>query len=194
MAVNQAIKKHFVKLGLAASLTLAGAFLVGPWEGMEKKAYQDVVGVWTVCYGETQGVKRGDTYTTEECNNQLAKSLPRYQEQMLRYVKVPLEPHQEAAFISFTYNVGVGSFAKSTLLRKLNQGNYQGACEELRKWVYAGGKKYQGLVNRREDEYKMCVGEYGSQTKDILTGELKGWEYDFTRETISAQTDTQEVY
>ena len=45
MAVNQAIKKHFVKLGLAASLTLAGAYLVGPWEGMEKKAYQDVVGV-----------------------------------------------------------------------------------------------------------------------------------------------------
>lgn len=192
MAVNQVIKKHFVKLGLAASLTLAGAYLVGPWEGMEKKAYQDVVGVWTVCYGETQGVKRGDTYTTEECNNQLAKSLPRYREQMLRYVKVPLEPHQEAAFISFTYNVGVGSFAKSTLLRKLNRGDYQGACEELRKWVYAGGKKYQGLVNRREDEYKMCVGAYNEK----VLGLLENWEtqYDFTRETISAQTDTQEVY
>ena len=191
MAVNQAIKKHFVKLGLAASLTLAGAYLVGPWEGMEKKAYQDVVGVWTVCYGETQYVKRGDTYTAEECNNQLAKSLPRYQEQMLRYVKVPLAPYQEAAFISFTYNVGVGNFAKSTLLKKLNQGNYQGACEELRKWVYAGGKKYQGLVNRREDEYKMCIGAY----KDKTVGMLRNWEtqYDFTTEIITSQTTTEEV-
>ena len=192
MAVNQAIKKHFVKLGLAASLTLAGAYLVGPWEGMEKKAYQDVVGVWTVCYGETQYVKRGDTYTAEECNNQLAKSLPRYQEQMLRYVKVPLTPYQEAAFISFTYNVGVGSFAKSTLLKKLNRSDYQGACEELRKWVYAGGKKYQGLVNRREDEYKMCIGAY----KDKTVGMLRNWEtqYDFTTEIITSQTTTEEVH
>lgn len=134
MAVNQAIKKHFVKLGLAASLTLAGAYLVGPWEGMEKKAYQDVVGVWTQCYGHTEGVKKGSVKTVEQCNTQLAETLPRYQEQMLRYVKVPLTPYQEAAFISFTYNVGVGNFAKSTLLKKLNQGNYQGACEELRKW------------------------------------------------------------
>lgn len=192
MAVNQAIKKHFVKLGLAASLTLAGAYLVGPWEGMEKKAYQDVVGVWTVCYGQTQGVKRGDVYTTQQCNDQLAKSLPRYQEQMLRYVKVPLTPYQEAAFISFTYNVGVDSFAKSTLLKKLNQGNYQGACEELRKWVYAGGKKYQGLVNRREDEYKMCIGAY----KDETVGMLRNWEtqYDFTTEIITSQKTTEEVH
>ena len=192
MAVNQAIKKHFVKLGLAASLTLAGAYLVGPWEGMEKKAYQDVVGVWTQCYGHTEGVKKGSVKTVEQCNTQLAETLPRYQEQMLRYVKVPLTPYQEAAFISFTYNVGVGNFAKSTLLKKLNQGNYQGACEELRKWVYAGGKKYQGLVNRREDEYEMCIGAY----KDKTAGMLRNWEtqYDFTTEIITTQTTTEEVH
>lgn len=192
MAVNQAIKKHFVKLGLAASLTLAGAYLVGPWEGMEKKAYQDVVGVWTQCYGHTEGVKKGSVKTVEQCNTQLAETLPRYQEQMLRYVKVPLTPYQEAAFISFTYNVGVGNFAKSTLLKKLNQGNYQGACEELRKWVYAGGKKYQGLVNRREDEYEMCIGAY----KDKTVGMLRNWEtqYDFTTEIITTQTTTEEVH
>ncbi len=158
--INTKVKQRLAAGGLAASLILAGAALVAPWEGLELQAYPDVIGVWTVCYGETKGIKKGDRFTEEQCNDMFAKSLPVYRKQMLSYVKVPLTPYQEAAFISFSYNVGTSAFGKSTLVKKLNKGDYQGACSELKKWVYADGKKFQGLVNRREDEYLMCVGAH----------------------------------
>lgn len=160
MAINLAVKKRLAAGGLAASLILAGSALVAPWEGLETTAYQDVIGVWTVCFGETKGVKKGDTYSVEECTDQLALELPAYRKQMLTYVKVPLTSYQEAAFLSFSYNVGTSAFGRSTLVKKLNQYDYAGACAELKKWVYADGKKFQGLVNRREDEYQMCIGKH----------------------------------
>lgn len=195
MAVNQTIKKRFLQLGLSAALVLSGAYLVSPWEGKENTAYKDIVGVWTLCYGETNGVKKGDKATDEECADMLAQSLGRYNTQMMRYVKVPLQPHQQAAFLSFTYNVGVGSFSRSTLLKELNKGNYNQACAELRKWVYAGGKKVQGLVNRREDEYKMCMGE----TKLSFTQDSGVWLSEYyeamyvEEETSPVQIYNQEV-
>ncbi len=165
MPINLKVNRRLVGSGAVASIVLAGSILVAPWEGMKTTAYQDVIGVYTVCYGETKGVKRGDKYTEDQCIDQLALSLPTYRANMLRYVKVPLAPYEEAAYLSFSYNVGVGNFAKSSLLRKLNSGQHQAACEELKKWVYAGGKYFQGLANRREEEYQMCIGAH----KDIPT-------------------------
>jgi GH24 family phage-related lysozyme (muramidase) len=163
MPINQKVKNRLFGSGAIASVVLAGSILVAPWEGVKTEAYADVIGVWTVCYGETRGVKRGDAYTDEQCTDQLALSLPQYKAAMLKYVKVPLQPYEEAAYISFSYNVGIGNFAKSTLLTKLNKGQHQAACAELKKWVYASGKYFQGLANRREDEYQMCIGKH----KDI---------------------------
>jgi len=74
-------------------------------------------------------------------------------------VKVPLNEYQRAVLYSFTYNVGSGAFSKSTLLKKLNAGDQDGACEKLRRWVYAGGMKFRGLMNRRNMERLMCLAD-----------------------------------
>ncbi len=74
-------------------------------------------------------------------------------------VKVPLNEYQRAALYSFTYHVGSGAFSKSTLLKKLNAGDQDGACEELRRWGYAGGMKFRGLMNRRDMERSMCLAD-----------------------------------
>ncbi|MGA6579692.1 glycoside hydrolase family protein, partial [Providencia sp. NPDC089923] len=70
----------------------------------------------------------------------------------------PVDEHTKAALYSFAFNVGTGAFAKSTMLKKLNAGDQYGACEELKRWVYAGGKVWRGLVNRREAEAAICHG------------------------------------
>jgi lysozyme len=70
---------------------------------------------------------------------------------------VPLNEYQRAALYSFTYNVGTEAFSKSTLLKKLNAGDQSGACDELRRWKLAGGKKWKGLIKRREIERSLCL-------------------------------------
>ena len=74
-----------------------------------------------------------------------------------RSVKVPASEYQKAALITFSYNVGVTAFERSAVLRHLNAGNYQAACDGLRQWIYAGGRKWQGLINRREVEREVCT-------------------------------------
>lgn len=89
----------------------------------------------------------------------LRQEVNRIDEIVSRTVRVPLRDHERAAVISFIYNVGEGNFYKSTMLKKLNRGDIAGACNELPKWVYAKGKRLQGLVNRREDERLVCLGK-----------------------------------
>ena len=76
--------------------------------------------------------------------------------QALECVKRPMNDGQKAAFLSFAFNVGNGAFCSSTLVRKANAGDMPGACAELSRWTYAGGKQLQGLVNRRAAERKLC--------------------------------------
>jgi len=80
-------------------------------------------------------------------------------------VKIPLGEYQRAALYSFTYNVGTNAFSKSTLLKRLNAGDVDGACEELRRWIYAGGQKWRGLMNRRDMERTMCLAESADDLK-----------------------------
>ena len=152
------IRQKLTAMGLAGALALSGGY-VAVFEGKENKAYVDPVGIYTICYGETSGVKKGMYKTDDECLESLANELVKHNEQMMKYVQVPLNTHQQAAFLSFIYNVGVGNFRKSTLLRKLNNGDYTGACNELPKWKYAGGQELAGLVSRRDTERKLCLGE-----------------------------------
>lgn len=138
-------------LGLA--LTVITLF-----EGLYPKAYRDPIGVPTVCIGETIGVKMGDVYTVEQCKAMLVKRLPDYEYQMAQCVDAAKLPDKTfVAFLSFTYNVGGGAFCGSTLVRKWNAGDRRGACAELLKWVYAGSQKWQGLVNRRAEENRLCL-------------------------------------
>jgi len=71
-------------------------------------------------------------------------------------IKVRIPETTRTALYSFTYNVGAGAFGKSTLLKKLNSGDVQGACKELQRWTYAGGQQWKGLITRREIERSVC--------------------------------------
>lgn len=143
-------------IGLAVAMSISTT-IVGYFEGRSLIAYLDPVGIPTICDGITAGVSLGDTATAEECDEKLEAELQVYAKQVERYVTVPLKPTQFAALTSFTYNVGLGNFKSSTLLRKLNAGDYEGACKELPRWVYAKGKKLRGLEIRRQKEMELCL-------------------------------------
>ena len=157
MKFNQKIAKHLSGIGLSAALVLAGAGTVSYYEGKSNPAYIDPVGIWTICYGETKGVRQGDYKTDEECLNSLAEELTDHHQKMVLYIKTPISVKEEAAYLSFTYNVGVGAFSKSTLLKKLNVGDRIEACNQLLRWDKAGGKRLKGLTLRRESENKLCL-------------------------------------
>jgi lysozyme len=128
------------------------------FEGLELTAYQDVAGIWTIGYGHTGGVKEGDTITLEEAELLLRKDLRRFEATVSKVITAKLSQNQYDALVSFTYNVGERAFIKSTLRRKLNQGDYAGAAEEFPRWVYAGGKIVKGLQNRRAQERALFLG------------------------------------
>ena len=133
------------------------AVLAG-WEGKKLVAYYDTGGVPTICYGRTEGVKIGDTASEEQCLLWLKQEAGRHFEWVDRYIDVPMEPWQHVAFASLSYNIGTRAFAGSTLVKKANAGDMDGACREILRWVYDNGKKVQGLVNRRHYEYQLCMG------------------------------------
>lgn len=144
--------------GLAAVFSLVIGLLV-VWEGYEEETYLDVVGVPTVCYGHTEkGLVVGEKFSNQACHELLIEDIKIAVKAFDRLVKVPVEDNVKAAFVSFIYNVGAENFRKSTALKLLNQGQIEAACHELPKWVYAKGKKLQGLVNRRNAEMQLCLG------------------------------------
>ena len=140
---------------LSGAIGMAGAMVVW-FEGRSLVAYLDPVGIPTICEGVTQGVRLGDVATPAECDALLEKELLVALSAVDRRVRVPLTDTRRAALTSFVYNVGEGQFSRSTLLRKLNAGDVAGACAELSRWVYAGGRKLAGLVKRREAERQLC--------------------------------------
>lgn len=140
----------------AAAAMLAVAMIAG-WEGLRTKAYLDPIGIPTICYGYIQGVQIGDKKTESECKDLLNAETMKFMQGVRRAVKTDISAEELAAYTSFSYNVGLDAFRRSTLLRRLNAGDREGACNQLTRWVYAGGRKLQGLVNRREDERKLCL-------------------------------------
>lgn len=143
-------------LGAGAGAGALALTLIAGLEGKRNHAYLDVAGVPTICYGYTHGVKLGDTKTDAECQALLESEVAEIMQRLDRYVDVPLTEPQRASLASFVYNVGEGAFARSTLRKKLNAGDMAGACDELQRWVYAGGKVWQGLVKRRALERWLC--------------------------------------
>jgi lysozyme len=130
--------------------------LVGGFEGLRQVAYRDPVGIPTACFGETKGVRMGQTYTLDECNGMLLDSLEDADNAVRRCVHAPLSDGRRAALISFTYNVGAGNFCSSTLVRKLNAGDPQ-ACDQMLRWNRARGIPLPGLTKRREAERDLCM-------------------------------------
>lgn len=131
--------------------------LIKSFEGWRDTAYKDAVGVWTIGYGHTSmagqpEVKPGMKITRAQGESILARDLGKYENAIRNYVRVPLNDNQFGALVSWCYNVGPGNVAKSTLVKRLNAGQYDAVPSELLKWNRAGGKILAGLTRRRKAE------------------------------------------
>lgn len=147
------------RLKKSGALMAGAVALVGAWEGVKTVAYKDIVGVPTVCFGETRGVKMGDRYTMDECRAMLGDALVEFETNMRKCLRspdsIPDKPY--TAFLSLSYNIGTGAFCGSTVARKANEGDLKGACNAIPAWNRAGGRIVKGLVNRRAEEQKICL-------------------------------------
>lgn len=134
-----------------------GVTLIKKYEGLRLQAYQCPGGVWTIGYGHTSGVSPIDMITEEEADKLLLLGLREAEKTINRYVTKRLEQHQFDALASFIFNVGIGNFRRSLLLKKINSGDLTGASKEFLRWIHAKGVKLKGLENRRQDEYALFV-------------------------------------
>lgn len=145
-----------------AAVELAAKALVKPWEGRELRAYRDIVGVWTICDGDTENVKPGMVETPAGCDRRLTKRLnkdfyPGLQKCIATFDKKPLS--WQAMMLSLSYNVGVGAGCKSTAARLGRLGQYLQSCVAATAFNRAGGKMIVGLANRREMGDAARIGE-----------------------------------
>lgn len=146
---------QLVSLYLAAS-TLVGIALE---EGFRDKAYIPVPGdVPTIGFGTTENVKIGDKVTVERALVKLLADANKFEQGLKNCVKVELHPYEYEAYLSLSYNIGTGAFCKSTLVKKLNNYDYEGACKEILKWDKFKGESLPGLTSRRKKEYTLCTG------------------------------------
>ena len=143
----------------------AGIDLIKSFEGCRLQAYQDGGGVWTIGWGSTGGVKSGDTLTQAEADALFDTEIRLYEDGVDRLVQVPINENEFAALVSFAYNVGLDEdlddvaegLGDSTLLKKLNRGDYIGAADQFLLWVKDNGKVVSGLVRRRQAERKLFL-------------------------------------
>lgn len=142
------------------ALTLSAAALVGIalHEGYTDRAIIPVPGdVPTIGFGTTGGVKMGDVTTPPKALARKLADVQKFEGALKRCVKVPLHQHEYDAYISLAYNIGDGAFCNSSLVRKLNAGDYAGACNEILRWDKFKGQPLRGLTLRRQQEHKTCI-------------------------------------
>lgn len=145
-----------------AALALSAAALVGivTYEGYTDSAVIPVPGdVPTIGFGTTEGVKMGDRTTPVAALGRALKDIKTFEGAIKRCVRVPLYQHEYDAYISLSYNIGSTAFCNSTLVKKLNNLDYEGACKEVLRWDKFQGKPLLGLTIRRQSEYRQCIGE-----------------------------------
>jgi lysozyme len=142
--------------GLMA-ISSAGLIFIATHEGTKPQAYLDPVGIPTICNGHTRGVKIGQRKTENECQQLLREDASAAGQAIAKCTTARLTQEQYDALVSFTFNVGGAAYCKSTLARKLNAGNCEGAAKEFDKWVMAKGRKLPGLVKRRAAEKAMFL-------------------------------------
>ena len=144
------------------ALTLSASALVGiaVHEGYRGEAYIPVKGDRpTLGYGTTDGVKLGDTIEPVQALVRKLQDVQRFEGALRQCVRVPLHQHEYDAFLSLAYNIGPGAFCSSTLVRRLNAGDYAGACAEILRWDRFRGEPLRGLTLRRQAENRQCLGQ-----------------------------------
>jgi lysozyme len=139
------------------NISQAGIEAIKDYEGVRLKAYDDGVGVWTIGVGHIKGVKRGDEITMAQVDEFLRADLAEAEKAVNARVVVPLAQGQFDALVSFVFNLGGGAFIASTLLKKLNAGDYDAAADEFLRWNKAGGRVLAGLTKRRISERIMFL-------------------------------------
>lgn len=144
------------------AVRLAVDHLIKPWEGLELRSYQDQVGVWTICWGETQGVRPGMTKTKAECDEMLIRRVVKDYYQPIRaciagFDRAPVSV--QASAISGAYNFGVGGMCGSRTAAYIRAGEWRAACEAQTAWNKAGGRIVNGLIKRREMGDAQRIGE-----------------------------------
>lgn len=128
-------------------------------EGYSDSAIIPVPGdVPTLGFGTTEGVKMGDKITPPQAVARALQDASKYEGALKTCVKVPLHQYEYDAYVSLAYNIGPSAFCNSTLVRKLNTEDYEGACNEILRWDFFRGKPLRGLTIRRQAEHKTCMG------------------------------------
>ena len=144
-----------------AALSLSAVAFGGlvAYEGYSPTAYVPVKGdVPTIGFGTTEGVKPGDTITPPQAVQRALRDVSKYEGAIRQCVKVPLHQYEYDAYVSLAYNIGPGAFCGSTLVKRLNAGDYEGACAEILRWDRFKGKPLAGLTKRRQQENARCRG------------------------------------
>ncbi len=132
-----------------------GLALTESFEGCRLTAYQDSVGVWTIGYGHTRGIKRGDTCTQEQAEQWLSEDVEFCENAINQDLTIAITQEEFDALVDFSFNLGIHALENSTLWKKLSAGDFKGAAAEFPKWDMAGGEKVEGLLRRRLDEEEM---------------------------------------
>ena len=161
-------------------LSLSGWGLISSWEGTQTTAYEDMAGIATIGVGSTyypagtkyirNGIEHiatsktkvlmGDKITTVEAHRMARdEAQATFGKGIAKCITAPISQNEFDAYTSMSYNIGTNAFCGSTLVRLLNAYNYGEACKQILRWVYVGSKRVQGLVNRRNEEFKMCIGD-----------------------------------
>ena len=136
-----------------------GLSLIKKFEGCKLEAYKCAAGVWTIGYGSTNDVKEGMEISQERADMLLLEDVEVFEEAVNKLVEVPLEQNQFDALVSWTFNLGSTNLKNSTLLKVLNNKDYDGVPAQIKRWNKAGGKVLQGLIRRREAEALLFEGK-----------------------------------
>ena len=157
MPITPHVKAGAVGGTTGAVIALAVTFITA-WEGIYTKPYYDSVGVLTVCIGETKadGINFKKNFTVQDCKDEFAKLLPKYDEGMKKCLMRPITDNMHVAFLSATYNIGIDGFCGSSMARNANAGKFLAACDSLLLWNKGGGRVIKGLDNRRHAERELC--------------------------------------
>lgn len=134
------------------------ASLIKAAEGCRLNAYKCPAGIWTIGYGHTKNVKKGDTWTQEQADKALEQDIETYRKAVL--IACPAlanYPNRLAACISLAYNIGTGAFTSSSVARYIRRGEYRAAADAFGMWIYAGKQKLPGLVTRRQREKEVFL-------------------------------------
>lgn len=159
------MKKLVAPIAAMVVVGAAGTGLIKQSEGVRYRTYLDDAGIPTICYGHTgPEVRLGQTATKEECDTLFKKDLLRHSAAVSKCLNAPLTSYQYDAVVSFAFNVGPTAFCRSTMARKINAGDLEGAAAEFPKWnkVRINGKLVvsAGLSARRDRERALFEGRY----------------------------------